>query len=430
MNRRLGALPIIALLLALPAMALAAGLPSAAPESLGFSPERLTRIDAMMQRYVDGGKLAGMTIAIARDGKVAYLHSAGMADIARKRPMAEDTIARFYSMSKPITAVAAMMLVEQGKLRLDDELTDYLPEFKDVKVYAGQNADGSMRTEAPLQPIRIRDLLTHTSGFTYAGMFDQSPVGAAYEKADIMRPDRTLDEFSHVIATLPLTRQPRTAYNYGVSIDILGRVIEMVSGQPFDAYLKQHIFEPLGMKDTGFTVPAGKQARFAEIYELAPGGGIRPVAGDTPRAQFREGARFKSGGGGLTSTVGDYLRFAQMMLNGGELDGVRLLSPKTVALMTAPALRDDQVDYLKPFMPGYNTGLGVAVLTDLGRSELPGSVGEFNWAGAASTYFFVDPKEKLIAVLVTQYFPFTQYPLREELKALTYQALMEARDVD
>jgi CubicO group peptidase (beta-lactamase class C family) len=233
-----------------------------------------------------------------------------------------------------------------------------------------------------------------------------------------------------VIAALPLTRQPRTAYNYGVSIDILGRVIEVVSGQPFDVYLKQHVFDPLGMKDTSFTVPAGKQARFAEIYELAPGGGIRPVAGDTPRAQFREGARFKSGGGGLTSTVGDYLRFAQMMLNGGELDGVRLLSPKTVALMTAPALRDDQVDYLKPFMPGYNTGLGVAVLTDLGRSELPGSVGEFNWAGAASTYFFVDPKEKLIAVLVTQYFPFTQYPLREELKALTYQALMEARDVD
>ncbi len=431
MNRRPGLSPVLALLLAvtLPFTVQAAGLPAAPPESLGFSPERLTRVDALMRRYVDEGKLAGVTIAIARDGKVAYLRSEGMADIAAKRPMAADTIARFYSMTKPITAVAALILVEQGKLRLDDELSRYLPEFRDVKVYAGQNPDGSMRTEAPLKPIRIRDLFTHTSGFTYAGLFDQTPVGAAYEKAEIMRPDRSLDEFSKVIATLPLTRQPRTAYNYGVSTDILGRVIEVVSGEPFDAYLKAHVLDPLGMADTSFTVPADKQARFADIYELAPGGGIRPVEGERVRAQYREGARFKSGGGGLTSTMGDYLRFCQMLLNGGELDGVRILSPRTVALMTSPQLPDDQMAFLHSFMPGYNTGLGVAVLTDLGRSELPGSVGEFNWSGAASTYFFVDPKEKLIAVLLTQYFPFTQYKLREELKAVTYQALVEARDV-
>jgi CubicO group peptidase (beta-lactamase class C family) len=431
MNRRLGALPAIAFLLLLPTLALAAGLPPAPPDSLGFSAERLKRLDGLMQRYVGEKKLAGMTIAIARDGKVAYLRSQGMADIAAKRPVKQDTIFRFYSMSKPVTAVAALQLVEQGKLRLDDELSAYLPEFKDAKVYAGKNADGSLKLEAPAKPIRIRDLFTHTSGFTYAGMFDQTPVGEAYEKAQIMRADRSLDEFSKVIATLPLTVQPQTTYNYGVSTDILGRVIEVVSGEPFDAHLKKHIFDPLGMADTGFTVPEAKMARFAELYESVPGGkGLRPVPGDAVRATFREGARFKSGGGGLTSTVDDYLRFCQALLNGGELDGVRILSPKTVALMTAPQLPVERMGALPSFMPGYVTGLGVAVLVDLGRSELPGSVGEFNWAGAASTYFFVDPKEKMVVILLTQYFPFTQYPLREELKALTYQALMESRDVE
>ncbi len=432
MNRRLGALPVIAFLLVLaaPIAAIAAGLPPAPPESLGFSPERLKRVDALMQRYVGEKKMAGITIAIARDGKVAYLRSEGMADIAARRPMREDTIARYYSMTKPITAVAALMLVEEGKLRLDDELSTWLPEFRDVKVYAGQNADGSMKTEAPAKPIRIRDLFTHTSGFTYTSMADQTPVGDAYEKADIMRPDRTLNEFSKVISTLPLKVQPNTAYTYGVSTDILGRVVEVVSGEPFDAYLNAHIFDPLGMTDTSFTVPRDKLDRFAEIYEMAPGGGIQPAKGDDARIRFREGARFNSGGGGLVSTVGDYLRFCQMLLNGGALDGARILSPKTVALMTSPQLRDDQLAFLQTFMPGYNTGLGVAVLTDLGRSELPGSVGEYNWAGAASTVFFIDPKEKVIAILITQLFPGLHYPVREELKALTYQALMEARDVE
>ncbi|MEN3974837.1 serine hydrolase domain-containing protein [Emcibacter sp. SYSU 3D8] len=434
MNRLLGALPVLAFLLifSLSTGALAAGLPAAPPAQLGFSPERLKRIDALMQRYTEQQKLAGMTIAIARDGKLAYLHSEGMADIAAGRPIRQDTIFRFYSMSKPITAVAALQLVEQGKLRLDDALAEHLPEFRDVKVYAGENADGSMKLEAPAKPIRIRDLFTHTSGFTYAGMFDQTPVGAAYETADIMRADRTLQEFSKVIAGLPLTIQPQTTYNYGVSTDILGRVIEVVSGEPFDAYLRAHVFEPLGMADTAFTVPADKLERFAEIYEAKPGGGLQPVADDEVRTRFRAdaGARLNSGGGGLTSTVGDYLRFSQMLLNGGELDGVRILGPKTVALMTAPALPMDRMGAMAAFMPGYTTGLGVAVLVDLGRSELPGSVGEFNWAGAASTYFFIDPKEKLIAILLTQHFPPTQYPLREELKAITYQALVEARDVD
>ena len=430
MNRRLGLLPVIAFLLALPVSALAAGLPSAPPESLGFSPERLKRVDALMERYVSEKKMAGMTIAIARDGKVAYLRSAGMADIAAKRPMRVDTIARYYSMTKPITAVAALVLVEEGKLRLDDELAAYLPEFKDVKVYAGQNADGSMKTEAPSKPIRVRDLFTHTSGFTYAGMADQTPVGDAYEKADIMRPDRNLDEFSKVIATLPLKVQPRTDYTYGVSTDVLGRVVEVVSGQAFDTFLKARIFDPLGMTDTSFTVPEDKLARFAEIYEMVPGGGIQPAKGDGARTRFKDGARLHSGGGGLVSTVGDYLRFCQMLLNDGELDGVRILSPRTVELMTAPQLRPDQLAFLQSFMPGYNTGLGVAVLTDLGRSELPGSVGEYNWAGAASTVFFIDPKEKVIAILITQLFPGLHYPVREDLKTVVYQALIEARNVD
>ena len=430
MNRSSRVLPIIAavlLVLAAPFSTLAAGLPAAPPESLGFSPERLKRIDALMQRYVDDRKLAGVTIAIARDGKVAYLKSAGMADIAARRPMQADTLARFYSMSKPITAVAVMMLVEEGKLRLTDKLSDYLPEFKDMKVFAGKDADDPA-TEPAKQPIRIFNLLTHTSGLTYGGSdMDPSPVGTIYNRADVLRPDRTLDEFSRLVASLPLSKQPGTDYQYGVSIDVLGRLVEVISGKPFEVYLKERIFDPLAMVDTSFTVPAGKAARFAEIYDQAPGGGLRPVPSEEPRTRFREGAKFKSGGGGLVSTVGDYLRFCQMMLNGGELDGVRLLSPKTVALMTTGQLPPERTTYLHGFMPGYGVGLGFAVLEDLGKSELPGSVGEYNWAGAANTYFFVDPKEKLIAVLVTQLFPPGQ-PLREDLKAVVYQALVEARD--
>jgi CubicO group peptidase (beta-lactamase class C family) len=414
------ALALILLLLA-PLPAFASGLPAAPPEQLGFSADRLTRIDAAMQRYVDGGKLAGLTIAIARDGKVAYLRSAGMADIAAGRPMREDTIARFYSMSKPITVAAAMMLVEEGRLRLDDNLADYLPEFRNVLVYAGPAPDGGIRTEAPVRPIRIRDLMIHTSGLSYPDY--EGDVSRLYKEKDIFAPRRSLAEFSAMIAALPLAVQPGAQFHYGASIDILGRVIEVVSGKPFGVFLKERLFAPLGMNDTAFTVPAAKLGRFAEDYELSPEGTLKVGADPLLHTRFADGARMESGGGGLVSTVGDYLRFCQMLLNGGELDGRRLLAPKTVDLIMSGQLPPEKRAFLATLMPGYNAALGGAVLEDVGRSELPGSVGEYSWAGAAGTWFFIDRKEGIIAVLVTQMMTFGVLPLRQDLKALTYQAL-------
>ncbi len=406
-------LALLFLLLLAPFPALAAGLPSAPPESLGFSPDGLKRIDAAMQRWVDQKKLAGVTIAIARDGKVAYQHSAGMADIAKQRPMADDTLVRIYSMTKPVTAVAVMMLVEEGKLRLADKLSDYLPEFAEMTV---ATATG---TEPAKQPIRIFHLLTHTSGMTYA-LYDSSPAGKLYDEKDVMNAGRSTAEFAKVVASLPLVAQPGTQYNYGVSIDVLGRLVEVVSGQPFDAFVKQRITDPLGMNDTSFAAKA-KANRVAELYGPGPDGPA-PVVNTVWNPDYVNGSPLKSGGGGLLSTVSDYLRFAQMLLNGGELDGIRLLSPKTVQLMTTGQIPPDRRGYMLEGLPGYDMGLTMAVLEDVGASGLPGSVGEFNWAGGASTHFFVDPKEKIVAVLVTQMFP-DKYRMRLELKNLTYQAL-------
>lgn len=411
-------------LLFLAAPAAASGLPTAPPESLGFAPDRLARIDTALQRYVDQKTLAGVTVVIARDGKAAYEHSAGMADREAARPMRPDTLARFYSMTKPVTAVAVMMLVEEGRLRLTDRLADYLPEFADPRVLVGEGPE----TEKAARPILVHHLLTHTSGLTYGGgLFAQTPVGKLYDAAQVQRPDRTLAEFSTLIASLPLAVQPGTSYNYGVSTDILGRLVEVVSGQPFDQFVKQRIFEPLAMADSSFTLPPEKADRFAALYEKAPEGGLRPVSAAQQLSRFRADAKLISGGGGMISTADDYLRFCQMLLNGGELDGERLLSPKTIDLMTTGQLARDQTASLQSFMPGYGVGLGFAVLEDLGRSQLPGSVGEYNWAGAANTFFFIDPRENLIALLVTQHYPAGTLPLREDLKALVYQALTEVR---
>ncbi|MBI1180036.1 MAG: serine hydrolase [Alphaproteobacteria bacterium] len=408
--------------------AAAGGLPKGDAATLAFAPDRLARIDAAMQRYVDAGKLAGVTVAIARDGKLAYLHSAGMADREAGRPMAEDTMVRIYSMSKPITAVALMILVEEGKVHLADKLSDYLPEFADMKVQDGEGPDG-LKTVPAERPIYVHDLLTHTSGLTYDD-YENSPVSKLYKQANIFDPARSLADFSKLIASLPLAVQPGTVYNYGVSLDITGRLIEVVSGQSFGAFLKDNIFEPLGMKDTTFRVPAGKQARFAQLYKPDGKGGLQPMTGASYHARFAPDAVMESGGGGLVSTVDDYLRFCQMLLNGGELDGVRILAPKTVQLMTTGQLPPERRPFLARLMPGYDVGLGVAVLDDLGTSELPGSVGEFNWAGAANTFFFVDPREKVIAVLLTQLMPYGDPPLREDLKAWTYQAMTEAHHAE
>jgi len=414
------------LLCLLPAAAFASGLPAAPPESLGFSPERLTRIDDAMKRYVDDGKLAGINIAFARDGRLVYDKSAGMADIARGLPMSSGTLVRIYSMTKAITVVAAMTLVEEGRLRLTDPVSMHLPEFAGTGVYVDGGPDAP-KTRPPKTPPKIFHLMTHTSGLTYPGGYDKTAVGKIYDKTNMFDAGNTLEELSRKTATIPLTDEPGE-YHYGASIDILGRVIEVVSGKPLDVFLSERLFVPLKMGDTMFTVPPGQRGRFAELYTKGPDGKLAVLKQGAGLGLYETGAKLLSGGGGLVSTTADYLRFCQMMLNGGELDGARILSPKTVQLMTQGQVSPAHRGSLNDFSPGYDMGLGFGVLEDMGASGMPGSAGEFRWGGAASTEFFIDPREKIVAVLSTQFMPGSTYRLREDMKALVYQALVEQRD--
>ncbi len=414
------------LLLLAPIQALAAGLPAAPPASLGFSPERLARIDDAMKRYVDDGKLAGINIAFARDGKLVYDKSAGMADMARGLPMSSDTLVRIYSMTKAITVVAAMTLVEEGRLRLTDPVSMHLPEFAGTGVYVEGGPDAP-KTRPPKTPPKIFHLMTHTSGLTYPGGYDKTVVGKVYDEKNVFDAGNTLEELSRKTATIPLTDEPGE-YHYGASIDILGRVIEVVSGKPLDVFLRERLFVPLKMDDTMFTVPPGQRGRLAELYTKGPDGKLVVLKQGAGLGLYEAGAKLLSGGGGLVSTTADYLRFCQMMLNGGELDGARILSPKTVQLMTRGQVSPAHRGSLNDFSPGYDMGLGFGVLEDVGASGMPGSAGEFRWGGAASTEFFIDPSEKIVAVLSTQLMPGSTYRLREDMKALIYQALVEQRD--
>lgn len=406
--------------------AFAGGLPAGDPAALGFSPERLARIDDAMKRYVDDGKLAGINIAFAREGELVYDRSVGMADMARGLPMSSDTLVRIYSMTKAVTVVAAMTLVEQGKLRLSDPVSMHLPEFATTQVFAGEGPDG-IRTVPPNTPMKIFHLMTHTSGLTYPGDYDKTPVGRLYGEKGVFGADRTLAELSKRAAAIPLTGQPGE-YQYGASIDVLGRVIEVVSGQPLDAFLRQQVLVPLRMNDTMFTVPDALQGRFAEIYTTGPDGALAIMGPAAGQQLYRPDAKLLSGGGGLVSTTADYLRFCQMMLNGGVLDGARILSPKTVQLMTRGQVSPEHRGSLNDFSPGYDMGLGFGILEDVGASGIPGSAGEYRWGGAASTEFFIDPKEKIVAVLSTQFMPSSTHKLREDMKALIYQALVDAKD--
>jgi CubicO group peptidase (beta-lactamase class C family) len=411
-----------ALLLTLSAPALAGGLPKGDPAALGFAPERLARIDEAMQRYVDEGKLAGINIAFARDGKMVYDKSAGAADIARNMPMSSDTLVRIYSMTKAVTVVAAMTLVEEGRIRLTDPVSMYLPEFAGTGVYVdgGPNAP---KTRPPKVPPKIFHLMTHTSGLSYPGGYDKTPVGKIYDRKDVFNAANTLEELSRKTATIPLTDEPGN-YHYGASIDILGRVIEVVSGMPLDRFLKERLFAPLKMNDTMFTVPEGERGRYAELYTKGPDGKLAILKEGAGLGLYEPGAKLLSGGGGLVSTTSDYLRFCQMMANGGELDGARILGPKTVQLMTRGQVSPEHRGNLNERAPGIDMGLGFGVVEDVGASGRPDSVGEYNWGGAASTQFFIDPKEKIVAVLSTQFMPSSTYPLREDLRALVYQALV------
>lgn len=392
------------------------------PEQAGFSSPRLARIDAAMQRYVDKGKLAGILAMVARRGQMAYARCFGKMDIAAGKPVQFDTLWRIYSMTKPITSVAVMMLYEEGRFHLTDPISRFIPAFKEVRVFAGGNED-QFETVAPAREITIHDLLTHTAGLTY-GFAPDDVVEKLYIKHIWQSPvsnQGTTEEVIAAVAKLPLAYQPGAAWRYSLAIDVLGYLVQVVSGMPFDAFLKTRIFDPLGMQDTDFHVPPDKLDRFAVNYGPDEGGGLKVI--DAPStSKYAAPPRFLSGGGGLVSTAGDYMRFAQMMLNKGELDGVRLLGRKTVEWMTVNHLPAG----VRPWesqSEGFGLGFGVTINAAL--AQTPSSTGTYYWGGAANTTFWIDPAESLIGLLMLQFMPSDTYPVVPDFKVLTYQAIVD-----
>ena len=394
-----------------------AGLPTASPGSVGMSADALARIGPAMRAYVEDGRLAAVMTMVARRGKVVHWEAVGTRDTASGDPLERNDIFRIYSMTKPVTSVAVMMLVEEGKVALDDPVSKFVPEFADVKVLAG---DGE-RVAAD-RPMTVQHLLTHTSGLTY-GFFGDSAVDRLYNQANPLTLAEDLEDFGRRVAALPLIASPGARWNYSVSTDILGLVVEVASGQAFDAFVEERILAPLGMDDTAFWVPEEKRGRFMANYARM-GGGL--VVADSPvDGQYTRPPAFPSGGGGLTSTASDYIRFAQMLLEGGSLDGVRILVPETVEKMRSNHLPDAMVPIeLGAFLsPGYGFGLGFAVMMDEDASPEPDHDGVFRWAGAANTFFWIDPEAELVGMVWTQFMPFAAYNLEREFQTLVYGAI-------
>jgi CubicO group peptidase (beta-lactamase class C family) len=377
--------------------------PAAQPEQAGFSREGLARIDAFLQNEIDTKKIPGGILLIRRKGETAYFKSFGVRDPITKAPMTPDTIFRIYSMSKPITTVAAMMLVEEGKLGLDDPLSKYIPAFADVKVGVetkGEDGQPHLDIVPAKRPITIQDLMRHTSGLTY-GFFGEGMVKKAYVEAELGKNDPDLAEFVGRLSKLPLAYQPGTTWDYSQSVDVLGRVIEVVSGKSLYQFEKERLLDPLGMKDTGFYVTdPTKQPLIAEPFAED-----RTIGSGAQMNDPRVAMKMESGGGGMVSTVDDYARFAQMILNGGTLDGKRYLSPKTIAYMGSNHIGPGSGVVPGPYYspgPGFGFGLGFAVRTDTGVVPYQGSVGEMNWSGAGGTTFWVDRQENMYAVFMSQ----------------------------
>jgi CubicO group peptidase (beta-lactamase class C family) len=398
------------------------------PEAVGLSSARLELIDRFVQRkYIDSGRMPGALTVVARRGEVAHFNAIGMADVERKTPLREDTIFRIYSMTKPITSIAFMMLVEQGLVALDDPVAKYIPAWKDLGVFAGGFMQ-TFRTKRCERAMLMIDLLRHTSGLTY-GFQESTNVDAAYRKLKIgeIEMSGTMESMVENLAKLPLEFSPGTAWNYSVSTDILGYLVEKISGQKFDDYLRTKIFKPLSMVDTDFHVHPGKEARLAACYIPAKGG--MELQDDPAKSPYLQPPSFISGGGGLVSTAGDYLKFCRMLINGGSLDGVQIVSPKTIELMTANHLPDgkdlpalSRSLFSEAAYNGIGFGLGFAVTMDPAKTLIPGSAGEYSWGGAASTSFWIDPREELITIFMTQLIPSSTYPIRRELRTMVYSA--------
>ena len=392
---------------------------TAAPEEFGFSPDRLKRIDTVMQRYVDQRTLAGIVTLVARRGAVVHFEKFGYQDVETRKPMELDTIFRIYSMTKPITSVALMMLFEHGLVRLTDPVTKFIPEFSKLKVFVNEGKLADLERE-----ITIHDLLMHTAGLSY-GDDEDSPVDGLYREADLFNGGITLEEMIRRIADLPLANQPGQVWRYSVATDVVGYLVEVISDMSLAEFFDEKIFRPLGMEDTAFSVPPDKMERFATLYGKTEKGALEVI--DTATGGNYFNVRLHSGGHGLVSTTADYLRFAQLVLDKGELDGVRLLGPKTMELMTTnhmpPALMPIAMG--EEQMPGFGFGLGFSVMMDVAQSGMMGSVGLHGWGGWANTHFWVDPQEQLIGILMLQYVPSGTYPVTNDFRTLVYQALID-----
>ncbi len=378
-------------------LAQAAELPRADPASVGLDPDRLAAITRLLKSDVDQHVLPGGVLLVARHGKVAYEEVVGSRDPQAPAPAARDDIYRIYSMSKPITVAAALMLVERGRIALDEPVSKYLPQFASMQVGVPDDSAGGMHLVPAERPMTIQDLMRHSAGLTY-GFFGSSPVKTAYVQAHLNAGDPDNAAFVDRLAKLPLAYQPGTIWDYSYAIDVLGRVVEVVSGQPLYQFEKENLLDPLGMTDTAFGVEdPSKQGRIAEPFANDRSFGV-----DAEFSDPRHPVRMQSGGGGMVSTARDYARFLQMMLNGGTLDGHRYLGPQTVRYMTS-----DQLGSVKPGPlylpgPGYRFGLGVAVRTDAGVAPFPGSVGDWYWGGAGGTYMWVDPVQDMVVVFMMQ----------------------------
>ncbi len=400
-----------------------------APASAGLNADRLARIPAYFDTYIEKGKLPCVAALVARGGQVAHLSFRGATEMGGSRPIDENTIYRIYSMTKPITSVAAMMLFEEGALRLDHEVFRYIPEFQDTMVLG---EDGKL--VKPARAMTVRDLFTHTSGLSYSFLM-QGAVDKYYRdnKLEYSQWKGDLASFCQALAKAPLVFSPGDRWNYSNSTDVLGRVVEVASGMSLDQFFQTRIFAPLGMKDTGFHVPADKIDRLMACYRRDPVSGVISLADPGGAASaYAKPPNVFSGGGGLASTIGDYLRFCLMLANGGELDGVRILSPKTLEFMTMNHLQGNKTlkdmgdkTFSESRMDGSGFGLGWAVTTDVVATTQPGSVGTYSWGGMASTFFWIDPVEDLIAIQMTQLMPSGAYPIRPQFQQLVYAAIEE-----
>lgn len=411
------------------------------PSALGFDPARLTRIDEFIKaRYLDTGRFPGFSLLISRRGEIAHLSTQGQRNVETGAPMELDSIVRIYSMSKPITSVAMLSLYEEGRFRLDEPVSTFIPSWSDLRVWA----DGSpvaYSTAFPEREMTVRDLFTHTSGLTYSWM-RRHPVDTIYRHRDVDGGHK-LEDWVELLADIPLLFSPGTEWSYSVATDVLGRLVEIISGQPFDEFLSERIFQPLNMLDTAFHVEDGKAERLAACYtvpSLSPFGVPEGAVGDErvviddagPDSPYRRRPTFLSGGGGLVSTLADYHRFTQMLLQGGALDGTRVLGRKTVEYATSNHLPDGrdlasmgQAVFTETNYDGVGFGLGFSVVLDPAAAQVITSPGEFAWGGAASTLFWIDPAEELTVIGLTQLLPSSAYPIRQELKPLIYGALVD-----